>query len=54
MNLKTFIRRFLWHHFPGLHYLIYNNRFNREEYQELIDLIIDKKEIITKKSSPTR
>ena len=39
MNTKTIIRRFLWHRCPGLHSLIYNNRFNREEYQELISLI---------------
>lgn len=53
MNTKRSIRRFLWRHFPSLHSLIYNNRFNKEEYQELMDLIIDKKKIITKKASPS-
>ncbi len=55
MNTKRSIRRFLWRHFPGLHSLIYNNRFNKEEYQELIDIISNKKNKRVKKAlSQTR
>ena len=49
MNMKTSIRRILWRHFPGLHSLIYKNRFNREEYRELINLIRGKLKELTKK-----
>ena len=41
--IKTSIRRFLWRHFPGLHSIIYNGKFNKEEYKELMDLILNKK-----------
>ena len=55
MIIRAAIRRFLWRHFPGLHFLIYNNRFNKEEHLELMNLILNKKKIITKKeSSSTR
>ena len=36
---KASIRRFLWHHCYDLHYLIYKEKFNEEEYQELIERI---------------
>ena len=39
MITKESIRRFLWRHCYDLHYLIYKEKFNEEEYQELIERI---------------
>ena len=39
MITKASIRRFLWRHCYDLHYLIYKEKFNEEEYQELIERI---------------
>jgi hypothetical protein len=39
MITKTTIRRFLWHHWPNIHSLIYNDDLNEEEKKELIDFI---------------
>jgi len=39
MITKASIRRFLWRHSYDLHYLIYKDKFNEEEYQELIERI---------------
>ena len=38
MITKAFIRRYLWHHFPSLHKMIYDH-LNEEEKQEMIDYI---------------
>lgn len=42
MITKASIRRFLWRHFPGLHYTIYNDILTQEETRELLDYIDDK------------
>lgn len=39
MITKASIRRFLWRHSYDFHYLIYKDKFNEEEYQELIERI---------------
>ena len=41
MITKAFIRRFLWRHFPSLHEMIYDH-FTEQEYQEMIDYILNK------------
>ena len=39
MITKASIRRFLWRHCYDLHYLLYREKLNQEEYQELIERI---------------
>ena len=39
MITKASIRHFLWRHCYDLHYLLYKEKFNEEEYQELIERI---------------
>ncbi len=39
MKAKATIRRFLWHHFPDVHAVLYGNHVNNEEAGELVKLI---------------